>query len=170
MEAYVILELNSRVLRIINWLLLELILLEVALEIVPTSSSTKKICVRRLLLLTFLSIRSSTSEEICVRMYWDSSRSWSRFSSRNDRRSQRWPSLLLLNRRLLDRSKHVIGILLLVITVILESYSAMARIIADEKVVWLLRWCRVAQRLLVSKETCIGDIRVIILRWCSEWI
>ena len=130
-------------------------------------------CVRRLLLLTFLSIRSSTSEETCVRMYWDSSRSWSRFSSWNDWLSQRWPSLLLLlllNRRLLDRSKHVVGVLLLVITVILESYSAMVRIIADEKVVWLFRWSRVAQRLLVSKETCVRDIRVIILHWSSEWI
>ena len=131
-------------------------------------------CISRLSLLTFLIICPSASEEICVRMYRDGSRSWSWFSSRNDRLSQRRPSLLLLlllNRRLRQRSKHIVRVVLLLVSiVILESYPAMVWVIADEKVVWLFRWSSVAQGLLVSEEACVRDIRVIILHWSSEWI
>ena len=100
--------------------------------------------------------------------------SWSCVSSWNDRLSQRRPSLLLLlllNRRLLERSEKVVRVvLLLIIIVILESYPLVVWIIADEKVVRLFRLSRVAQGLLVCKETLIRYIRVIIRHWSSEWI
>ena len=70
-----------------------------------------------------------------------------------------------------ERSEKVVRVvLLLIIIVVLESYPLVVWIIADEKVVRLFRWSRVAQRLLVCKETLIRDIRVIIRHWSSKWI